>query len=342
VGGTHRLALLNALYATPQNPGGTDKNWLDWFDSMRRPLASGPQLVYSNQQLCVTSEEFGLLQLVVDVQQQQGERPLHVHIRRIRQDGTSEVIGTIGATTATGGQLQSRGQGLLLLQVGDRLGFDLLAREGGAVVASRTDIVASPNGLGYSVAVMTDAGQQPASLLLNLRAEPEAYSPSPLDRVAAPQSTAFDGLLQLEQGQVLQLQVSSDCFFENRLGFVRLNLDPVTGLPDYTVGSQGIIIGSPEFGDQIDALIAPGFRHTQSGRRVVTDLQWTVKEAGAYAPVLITPNGDVFSVGNNVDALGGEQNLRLLGRNQYGFEDLKGSLSDWDWNDVVVAVTGLI
>jgi pimeloyl-ACP methyl ester carboxylesterase len=340
-GGTHRLALLNALYATPQNPGGTDKSWLEWFASKRNPLALPPQLVLNNQQLRVISEEFGLLPLLVDVQQQRGERPLHVQIRRIRQDGTSEVIGSIGATTSTGGQLQTRGQNRVLLQVGDRLGFDLLAREGGAVVASRTEIVANPDGLGYGVTVITDAGQQPATLGLSLRTDRDAFSPSQLDRIAAPQSSAADGLLQLQQGQVLQLQVTSDCFLVNRIGFVRLNSDPVTGLPDYTVGSQRITIGSSAFHDQIDALLAPGFRHQQSGRRVVSDLQWTVNETGTFAPVLITSEGNVFSVSNSDTAFASEQHLRLLGTNTFGFEDLNSRTSDWDWNDIVISVIGL-
>ncbi len=340
-GGTHRLALLNALYATPQNPGGTDKSWLEWFTTKRNPLATPPQLVLNNQQLRVTCEEFALLPLLVDVQQQQGERPLHVQIRRIRQDGTSEVIGSIGATTSTGGQLQTLGQNGVLLQVGDRLGFDLLAREGGDVVASRTEIVANPDGGGYGVTVMTDAGQQPASLVLSLRTDRDAFSPSQLDRIAAPQSSAADGLLQLKQGQVLQLQVTSDCSLVNRIGFVRLNSDPVTGLPDYTVGSQQIPIGSSAFHDQIDALLAPSFLHQQSGRSLVSDLQWTVNEAGTYAPVLITSEGNVFSIGNRDTDLTSEQHLRLLGTNTFGFEDLNGRISDWDWNDVVVSVTGL-
>jgi hypothetical protein len=297
--------------------------------------------VLNNQQLRVISEEFGLLPLLVDVQQQRGERPLHVQIRRIRQDGTSEVIGSIGATTSTGGQLQTRGQNRVLLQVGDRLGFDLLAREGGAVVASRTEIVANPDGLGYGVTVITDAGQQPATLGLSLRTDRDAFSPSQLDRIAAPQSSAADGLLQLQQGQVLQLQVTSDCFLVNRIGFVRLNSDPVTGLPDYTVGSQRITIGSSAFHDQIDALLAPGFRHQQSGRRVVSDLQWTVNETGTFAPVLITSEGNVFSVSNSDTAFASEQHLRLLGTNTFGFEDLNSRTSDWDWNDIVISVIGL-
>ena len=73
----------------------------------------------------------------------------------------------------------------------------------------------------------------------------------------------------------------------------------------------------------------------------MSDLQWTVNEAGTYAPVLITSEGNVFSIGNRDTDLTSEQHLRLLGTNTFGFEDLNGRISDWDWNDVVVSVTGL-
>jgi hypothetical protein len=107
------------------------------------------------------------------------------------------------------------------------------------------------------------------------------------------------------------------------------------------VGSQRITIGSSAFHDQIDALLAPGFRHQQSGRRVVSDLQWTVNETGTFAPVLITSEGNVFSVSNSDTAFASEQHLRLLGTNTFGFEDLNSRTSDWDWNDIVISVIGL-
>lgn len=340
-GASHRQTFLNALFATEQNPGGTSENLLDWFAGFLDPQAPAPQLVLSGNDLTVESESFGLMPVLLEVREQQGERPMHVQIRRIRQDGESEVIGSTGGTTANDQQLQSLGDGRLLLQVGERLAFDLLARDGGGIEASQTEIRANPGGNGYSVVVRTDAGLQPASLELKLMAAPEAFSPSILDRVAAPQSNASDALLQLKQGQLLTLQVSTDCAFENRLGFVRLNLDPITGLPTDTVGDQEVTIGSAEFRARIESLLEPGFQHLQSGRRVEKDLVWSVQQDGVYAPVLITPQGNVFSVGDSGAGNGGGQQLRLLGRNHFGFEDLTGSQSDWDWNDVAFIVTGI-
>jgi hypothetical protein len=340
-GGSHRLTFLNALVASAAHPGGASENLIDWFQSHRKATAASPTLVHNGNALEVVSEDFGLLPLVLEVEQQQGERPLHVEVRRIRKDGTSEVMGTIGGTTATGNQLQSLGDGRLLLQVGERLGFDLLARDSSAVVASRTEIVVAPGGQGYRVVIKTAADQPEASLQLNLRASEEAYSASELDRLGAAQGSAADVLLQLEAGQVVSLRVSSDGVFENRLGFVRLNRDAITGLPEYSVGEQRVAIGSAAFAEQIDALLAPGFDHRQSGRRVEADLQWQVPQAGLYAPVLMTPEGNVFSVDAGDAGAGSGPQLRLLGRNQFGFEDRKGSLSDWDHNDVVVDVIGL-
>jgi hypothetical protein len=341
-GASHRQTFLNALVASAENPAGTNENLIDWFQSFRKDTPASASLVLSGNTLEVVSQDFGLLPLLLLAEQQQGERPLHVQISRIRKDGSSEVIGTLGGTTASANQLQSLGDGRLLLQVGDRLGFELLARAGSEVVGSRTEIVADPDDRGYTVVVRPELGQPQASLRINLWAAEAAFSPSPLDRIAAPQSTAADGLLQLEQGQVLTMRVSSDCAFENRLGFVRLNLDAITGLPDYTVGDQRIAINSDAFRNQIDSLLAPGFQHRQSGRRVEADLQWEVQQGGLFAPVMITPEGDVFSVGSANSGTGNASHLRLLGRNQFGFEDLKAFRADWDWNDAVIEVTGVL
>lgn len=339
-GASHRQAFLNALVASKENPAGTDQNLIDWFQSFRKDAPTAPQLVLNGDSLEVVSEDFGLLPLLFLAEQQLGERPLHVQISRIRKDGSSEVIATIGGTSADDNQIQSLGDGRLLLQVGERLGFSLLSRDSGDLVASRTEIAADPNGRGFNVVVSTEPGQPQASLQLNLWATDAAFTPSVLDRIAAPQASADQALFQLEHGQLLSLKISSDCAFENRLGFVRLNRDSVTGLPEYTVGDQRIAIGSDAFRDQIESLLEPGFQHRQGGRRVEV-VQWQIQHEGFYVPVLITPERDVFSITPGDTGPDEPSHLRLLGRNQIGFEDLKAFRSDWDWNDNTLEVTDL-
>lgn len=335
--GSHREAFLNALYASPENPGGTDQNLIDWFDSFRKPDVAPPVLQLADNSLQVVSDDFGLLPVLLEATQQQGERPLHVQILRVRQDGSSEVIGSLGGTTAVAGQLQSLGSERVLLQVGEKLGFQLLSRSGDGIETATTEIRAREGGAGFEVVLNDGSGSQAASLQFGVMADPLRFTPSLLDRLAAPQAAASDGLLQLRAGQILDLQITSDCDFDNRLGFVRLNLDPVTGLPLDSVGEQRIAINSAAFRDQIDDLLDPGFQINQSGRQVSSPQQWTVSQDGLYAAVLITPEGNVFcgAAGST------DQQMRRLGQNRLGFEDLKGTVSDYDWNDVVVEITGV-
>lgn len=332
--GSHREAYLNALYASPENPGGTDQNLIDWFDSFRKADVTPATLQLADNSLQVVSDDFGLLPVLFEATQQQGERPLHVQILRIRKDGSSEVIGSLGGTTADAGQLQSLGSERLLLQVGERLGFQLLSRRGDSIEASTTEIRPHQDGNGFQVILRNTDPSAPASLSVGVMADPLGYTPSPEARIAAPQGDAHDGLLQLHAGQTLRLTLTSDCDFENRLGFVQLNLDSVTGLPLSTVGAQSIDINSDAFRQQIDSLLVPGFQITQSGRKITTDLIWNVANDGVYAAVLITPEGHIFcGAPGSTD----RQMLRL-GQNRLSFEDQIGPVSDYDWNDQVLDI----
>ena len=179
-------------------------------------------------------------------------------------------------------------------------------------------------------------GSQAASLQFAVVTDPLERTLSPLDRIAAPQGGVSDGLLQLRQGQSLKLQITTDSGFKNRLGFVRLNLDPITGLPLDTVGDQRIAIDSSQFREQIDSLLDPGFQITQGGRMVSPIQEWNVRQDGIYTPVLITPEGNIFCSGSGNASTIGNQQMRRLGENCFSFEDSKGTISGYDWNDMVV------
>jgi pimeloyl-ACP methyl ester carboxylesterase len=336
VDASHRQTFLNALLASQDNPGGTSENLINWFASFRKQDAVTPSLVLSGNYLQVVSEDFGFLSISLQTTAQQGERPLHIQVLRTRQDGSSEVIGSLGGTSGAASQLQSLGNERFLLQVGEKLGFQLLARSGDGIDTSSTEIRARPQGGGFDVTLRDADGSQPASLQFAVVTDPLDRTLSPLDRIAAPQGGVSDGLLQLRQGQGLKLQITTDCAFENRLGFVRLNLDPITGQPLDTIGDQGIAIGSSQFREQIDSLLDPGFRITQGGRMVSPTLEWNVRHDGIYAPVLITPEGNIFCSGSGNASTIGNQQMRRLGENHFGFEDMKGQPADYDFNDMVV------
>jgi hypothetical protein len=231
-----------------------------------------PSLVLDDQSIRIVSEDFGILPLLLNVEQQHGGRPLHVQILRTRQDGTSEIVGSIGGTTANASQLQSLGEERLLVQDGDRLDFQLLSCDGRGVDSATTEIRDRDGAPGYDIIVRDSTGEDQSSLHFAVMAVDQSFALSMFDRIAAGQGPASEALLQLTQGQVLNLQVTTDCDFENMLVFFMLNLDPVTGLPDYTVGLEHIALNSSQFRDQIDSLLDPSFQHRQIGRCVTSEV----------------------------------------------------------------------
>lgn len=332
--GSHRQAYINSLYASPENPGGTEENLLSWFASFLSPDQTPPELVATGDKLILKGDHFGILPVLFEVEKQQGNRALHVQILRVLNDGTSEVVGSLGGTTSSAGQLQTLGGDRVLLQVGERLEFQLMSLDGSRIESSTTQISPGPEGK-YSI-IIHDALNSAASLQVQVQTDEAAFAPGIMDQMAALQDSATAGLLQLNAGQVVGLEVSTDSAFVNQLGFIKLNLDPVTGLPNHTVGAENIAVNSEEFRTSIGSLLDGGFLHKQGGRKVQSDLQWLVEDTGVYAPVLITPEGNVFTYGFGPDADMGH--LRVTGQNILSFEDLNPLQADWDFNDLVVRV----
>ncbi len=339
---SHRQTFLNALLSSPDQPAGSSENFLDWFSIFRKEQVVAPALQFSENTLKVVSNDFGFLPVQLQAKVQLGERPLHVQVLRTRRDGTSEVIGAFGGTSADASQLQSLGRESILLQVGDQLSFQLLARSGDGVDPSTTEIRPGAAGAGFDVILRGGGGAKGSSLQFTVMPATEAFTSTSSDRIAAPQRGVSEGLLQLRQGQKLSLQITTDCAFSNRLGFVKVNADPFTGLPLGTVGSQPIAIDTPQFRQQIDSLLDPGFQIAQAGRRISSVLQWEISQDGLYAPVLITQEGNVFCGAPGGASRADAQQMRLLGQNSFGFEDLKGRVSDYDWNDVVCQIVNVM
>ncbi len=335
IGASHRQTFLNSLLASAAHPGGTNENLIDWFASFRKTAPITPSLVLIGTSLQVVSNDFGVIPISLQTTAQQGERPMHIQILRTRLDGRSEAIGNLGGTSGDSSQLQSIGSERVLLQVGEKLSFQLLSRSGNGFDIFSTEIRARAQGGGFDV-TLSDGSSQAANLQFSVFTDPLDRTLSLLDSIAAPQGGISDGLLQLIQGESLKLQITTDSAFKNRLGFVRLNLDPITGLPLETVGEQGIVINSPRFSEQIDSLLDPGFQITQGGRNVSSIFEWNVSQDGIYAPVLITQEGNVFCGASMSNSAIGNLQMRMLGENCFGFEDMKGQLSDYDWNDMVI------
>ena len=63
--------------------------------------------------------------------------------------------------------------------------------------------------------------------------------------------------------------------------------------------------------------------------------EWSLSksDAGLYAPVLINPLGEIFTLG--ADSSYGVCNAKVLSQNVFGIEDLRGG-GDVDANDIII------
>ena len=144
-------------------------------------------------------------------------------------------------------------------------------------------------------------------------------------------------------GLAIELTITSDCAFKNQLAFIALDIDPRTGLPygDYRVGGVAPDDHAAYKAKILNNLVQPENQAIVATGRQSQVINWTLSpgEQGFYAPVLITPEQEVFTAGL-LSANDGQQHAKLLGQNFVGFEDLLASQrSDWDFNDVTVLAT---
>jgi hypothetical protein len=148
------------------------------------------------------------------------------------------------------------------------------------------------------------------------------------------QRAADDVLIYLEKGTVLEIELGGSSQNTNTLGFVRMDIDPVSGARS---------VGGVAYGDTVAFRTAvlnnldSGFTFTDGGI-FRSSTSWTVAgDNGYYSPVLQTFGGDVFVAGNANP--GGAEQARLFGHNTFGFEELTGAQgADFDYNDMVVTI----
>jgi hypothetical protein len=159
------------------------------------------------------------------------------------------------------------------------------------------------------------------------------FTPDPDYVIALPQINATAGLLDLTRfGETgLYLNIETYSAGVNTLSFVKVEVDPFTGL---SVSGVSASAGAGFLEAVRDNLV--DFSYTLGGEGASGSVFWDPAEAGLYAPVLISANGDLFTFG----ATGGSDglaHLKVLGQNSFGFEDLQASKgADWDFNDFLL------
>jgi hypothetical protein len=150
--------------------------------------------------------------------------------------------------------------------------------------------------------------------------------------LAEAQRDTGDAFVFLRQGETLNVELAGSSANANTLAFVRVDFDVATGARSVAGVAYG---NTAAFTEAVRSHMDGGFLQTHGGDFAAT-ANWTVAGAtGYYAPVLVTPNGQIFVVGTaNAD---GHEHIRAYGENTFGFEDLASHQgSDFDYNDMVM------
>lgn len=233
------------------------------------------------------------------------------------------ILARVGAAPDDHGVNLLKGGQSVWLGVGEQLRFAVLTGDHVLNPTPAVDVSGAPGG-GLHIAV--------AGLELNATTDNTLADAAVL---AGSQRMSGLPVVYLQHGETLDVQVTGSSANTNTLGFVHIDVDAATG--DWSVG--GVPAGDTEaYLSAVRSHLDPGLLATSGGAFNQT-LHWTVSgTTGFYAPVLLTPSGETFVIGENNP--GGREQVRMYGENSFGFEDLAYNQgSDFDYNDMIVRLT---
>lgn len=327
----HRGTFLYSMFNESEGSAPSAGSSLDWFDAKRLDSVSELSYVVEGDSIVVSGGQFASAGFDAVVTANRTDHPVTLLLSIEDAAGSRRSVGAVGATGV--GFKQFTGESDLRLHSGDRLVFSTIID--GQEVVSPNDLSVIENADSFLVSFSNQEGADFEMQLRPKGSEEKIYDSQ--DRLAVLQTDWTSGLLNLKAGDVLNLEIITDSDFYNTMSFVRIDQDTVTHLPLYSVA--GIGVGHPEFDNMVRNNLVSGFSYKQGGQTSNSSLNWAVAEDGLYAPVMLTPKGNVFTFGAN-SAADGRAHVMLLGQNQFGFEDLLASqYSDWDFNDVVMNVS---
>lgn len=245
-------------------------------------------------------------------------------------------LGAVGATPNS----ISLGTKELYLAAGQELRFSQSSRNNPSIPTPATQI--SADAAGFLLRLDDGGGNVDRDFNdLDLRIT-SSTSASDLNAIAIArlQTNSSTALLDLTSiapgGARFNVSITTDCADNNRLGFVKL--DPLIG-GGYSVAGVAASNGDAFRNAVRDNIINPGGTPLQVSGKASRTVTWdlTASDAGTYAPVLINQSGQVFTFG--ASAADGQTHCKVLGDNNFGFEDVLASQGpDWDYNDVKVKV----
>jgi ABC-type amino acid transport substrate-binding protein len=240
------------------------------------------------------------------------------------------VVAQIGAVRDDLGRaLYSPGSIDVRLNLGQELRVMLLDGISSTLIPSSLQVVSDGKGLVLSL----------ASSPLVIRADLIEASSVDLQLDLA-QSSGISELLFFQAHDIIDLQFLSSCANTNTVVFVKVdvNLDNQSGTSQLSVAGMPFN-NTDAFRQHLLLHREPDFRVTQGGGGTKSSSHaWAVSSTGYYTLVMITQNGDVFTLGSQYNR-DGRLHLKSLGDGAYAFEDLAADQgSDFDFNDGVLVI----
>lgn len=236
-------------------------------------------------------------------------------------------LGSIGSIRSDSGGILMNGQSHVYLDAEHRLKFAIMSESGTVTLDAPVSIVPGGSG-GHAISV---GGYE-----LSVEADNDLSNEAVL---ASAQRQLQEEMIYVESGQTLRLEVAGSAANVNQLGFVEFDIDPGTG--SWSV--DGVAYSdSQAFSDKVLASLDGGITLSAGGGDFNETALWTVEgDSGFYAPVLITPSGEVFVIGDANP--GGNEQIRSFGNNLFGFEDMtEDEGSDFDYNDMVMLISPVL
>ena len=327
-----------------QDLNGNDAGSINASAVINRSTVAAPTLRLSDDRLGLRVEGVSGTGLWLQVQALSADAAWQTSLELVSGDGVR--LGAVGATPGSA----NLGSTEVFVAAGQELRFVQNSRNGLRNNTPNLRITAEATGggngggSGFQLQLDDGGGKDQDFNDLQVRVSSRlTASDARANAMARLQTGSADALLDLTgipaSGARLTVSITADCANSNRLGFVKVDIDPITGV--HSVAGIAAANSDAFRSALVNNLINPGGNPIQvSGQTTLPTLTWelTAAAAGIYAPVLIGPNGQVFSYGSTT-AADGQQHVKLLGSNSFGFEDLLSSQhSDWDFNDVRVQV----
>jgi len=241
-------------------------------------------------------------------------------------DQTGQVLASVGATQSSG----NLGRQSVFIPGGSKILFQQSSNE---KAINETPLLRISEQADNAFKIQLEDGSDDDYDDLIVELTPMAVSSrNDTNSMAIHQSGLNDSIIDFHSPanaeKTIEITLNSDSGFKNRFALVELTMGN-----DGSFTVDGLTGAAGDAFDQAvrDRLINPGGEVISTTGVDQQVIRWTLSsvDAGYYAPVLINPSGNIFTYGAD--------NVKTIGNNTFGFEDLLLSdLPDWDHNDLVV------